>query len=296
MTLCNVPPTLSLNPTAHRIRRQWTPPECLLFDHCLGCLGFQKRCSAIKFKRLLCRLTLIYDFLKLVYPMTKSRPLSSQTRQAAPSNWRSKSSPEALQVESRDIPSTRKEGSETKGHIVSRKFDLSISVCTYAFLLYPVTQGGTTNIPPKTFHDILPPDLITTSTLSEAGYMGYRKSKFQSTRASTFPVPHASQTVKHVVKLDQPTHRTDYPPPITTRRSTLKKMKGVMHSIKRSISTINDQKKKSRPPIPSSSTFSVMTSRSRFGTGPGRQTFGRQDGGYLNLSDEEVVVGADLRN
>ena len=160
------------------------------------------------------------------------------------------------------------------------------------FILYSVTQGGTTNIPPKTFHDILPPELITTSTLSEAGYMGYQKSKFKTTRASTFPVPHVSQTVKHVVKLDQPTLRTDYPPPITTRRSTLKKMKGVMHSIKRSISI----KKISRPPIPSSSAFSVMTSRSRFGTGPGRQTFGRQDGGYLNLSDEEVAVGADSKN
>ena len=64
-----------------------------------------------------------------------------------------------------------------------------------------------------------------------------------------------------------------------------------MHSIKRSISTLNDSKMKTRPPIPSSSTFAGSNSQSRFGTGPGRHSFGRQDEGYLNLSDGEDVIG-----
>ena len=149
-------------------------------------------------------------------------------------------------------------------------------------------QEGTTDIPPKTFQDILPPELITTSSLSEAGYMGYRKSKFKTIRSSTFPPPHISQTVKHV-SLDQtPTERSDHPPATTTRRLTMKKMKGVMQSLKRSLSTLNDSKKTTRLPIPSSSAFAAKGTRSRFGTGPGRQTFGRQDAGYLNLSDGDV--------
>jgi hypothetical protein len=55
--------------------------------------------------------------------MTKSRPLASHARQTAPTNWRSKSSPEGLLVESRDLSSTQKENSETEIHTVSRKFD-----------------------------------------------------------------------------------------------------------------------------------------------------------------------------
>jgi len=162
---------------------------------------------------------------------------------------------------------------------------LLISVCMCNSLIpYSVPQEGT-NIPPKTFQDILPPELITTSTLSEAGYMGYRKSKIKATRSSTFPPPHVPQTVS----MDQaPTEQSDHPPATTTRRLTLKKMKGVMQSLKRSMSTRNDSKKTTRLPIPSSSAFTAKSTRSRFGTGPGRQTFGRQDAGYLNLSDGEV--------
>jgi hypothetical protein len=130
--------------------------------------------------------------------------------------------------------------------------------------------------------------------------MGYRKSKFKfkSTRSSTFPPPQTPtfQTIRHVVvqvdRLQPPgTAQRDYPSTTgTSRRSTLKRMKGVMHSIKRSISSLSDPKKKIRLPIPSSSAFATTTTRSsqsRFGTGPGRQSLRRQDGGYLNLSDGE---------
>jgi hypothetical protein len=168
----------------------------------------------------------------------------------------------------------------------------------------------TTNDPPKTFQDILPPQLITTSTLSEAGYIGYRKSKLKlkSARASTFPPlpPPKSHTPRPSIKLptlviDQSittttttktattvTTATQRNFPSTSRRSTLKKMKGVMHTIKRSISSLHESKKKtSRLPIPFPNAFDTSNPRSRFGTGPGRQTFGRQDGGYLNLSGGE---------
>ena len=126
--------------------------------------------------------------------------------------------------------------------------------------------------------------------------MGYRKSKFRSTRASTLPAPSTQSThsIQHaapaVVGQPTTTRKRNYPSPTPPRRSTLKKMKGVMHTIKRSMSSFHDLKKKNRPPIPSSSAFGVSISRS-FGTGSGRHSFRIQEGGYLNLSDGEDVVG-----
>jgi len=211
--------------------------------------------------------------------MNKSRPFAEYTTHAAPPNWRSKSSPEGFRVGLRDLTTTSP-GSETMGHDESQRM---------------------TNAPPTTFRDILSPQLITTSTLSEAGYMGYRKSKsrFRSTRSATFPTPQtlSSQTIKHtvVVQVDQqlpPTSAVQRDYTSTSRRLTLKR---VMHSIKRSITLLNDSKKKKiRLPIPSSGAFATTTTRnsqSRFGTGPGRQSLRRQDGGeYLSLSDAKDTM------
>ena len=114
-----------------------------------------------------------------------------------------------------------------------------------------------TDGPPKSFHDILPPELITTSTLSEAGYLGYRKPRFTSLRSSTLPAPTTSKSPLEIAENEQLGDHINAP----SRRSTIKRMQGVMHSIRRSMTSFNGSKTKSRSSMPTSSGFGAGISR-----------------------------------
>ncbi|PPR05931.1 hypothetical protein CVT24_006653, partial [Panaeolus cyanescens] len=82
----------------------------------------------------------------------------------------------------------------------------------------PYPPGG----PPKTFQDILPPELITTSSLSQ---QHHNHSKIGGSNGK------AREQLMNAV-----------------RKSTLPKMQNVVHNLRRSMTTM---KKSSRPPIPS---------------------------------------------
>ena len=103
-----------------------------------------------------------------------------------------------------------------------------------------------TDDPPKSFHDILPPELITTSTLSEASYMGYRKSRFKSLRSSTLPAPTTSKSQFETAEKNK---GDQFNAP--SRSSTIKRMQGVVHSIRRSMTSFTAPKAMDRPLISS---------------------------------------------
>jgi len=133
--------------------------------------------------------------------------------------------------------------------------------------------------PPTSFHDILPPELITTSTRSEAGYMGYRSK-------STFKTPFRRSTEPAATSASRANLDSRTPDNTPVRSSTIKKMKVAMSSIGRTMTGTSESSKK-RPLLPTSSGFTASRNSSRFGTG--RWSSNRGDDirlkEYQNLSD-----------
>ncbi len=136
-------------------------------------------------------------------------------------------------------------------------------------------QMHSSNGPPTTFLDILPPELITTSTRSEAGYMGYRGK-------STFKTPFRRSTEPAATSISRANLDSRTP----VRSSTIRKMKTAMSSIRRTMTRTSESSKGAkRPSLPTSSGFTFSNS-SRFGTGRWTSRgddIQRQE--YQNLSD-----------
>jgi hypothetical protein len=141
-------------------------------------------------------------------------------------------------------------------------------------------QRPLSSAPPTTFHDILPPELITTSTRSEAGYMGYRGK-------STFKTPFRRSTEPAATSTSQANLDSRTPDDIPVRSSTIRKMKVAMSSIGRTMTgTSESSKGAKRPLLPTSSGFTAFRNSGRFGTG--RWTSRGDDirlKEYQNLSD-----------
>lgn len=168
---------------------------------------------------------------------------------------------------------------------------LQLSHSIYSFINTIIEQSpspNSSNGPPMTFHDILPAELITTSTRSEAGYMGYRKSRFKTFRRSTEP----ARTPISLANLNSKTPGRE-PLVVPARSSTIRKMKGVLHSIRRTM-TKTSSKGSKRPPLPTSSSFAAINRSSRFVAG--RWTSRGDDirfEGYQNLADSDSGLRQD---
>lgn len=122
--------------------------------------------------------------------------------------------------------------------------------------------------PPQTFADILPPELITTSSLSNgaAPPSSSRFSKISKPSTGSTSSSKQSETTSAQRLVD------------TVRRSALPKMQGVVSDLRRSVTSMRRNKNK-----PSSSHFNIEAKQG---------TSGLSAGSYIRFADEDDDEGS----
>jgi hypothetical protein len=132
-----------------------------------------------------------------------------------------------------------------------------------------MTLHGDETPPPRTFADILPPELITTSSLSNgaAPSSSSRFSKISKPSTGSTSSSKQSETTSAQRLVD------------TVRRSALPKMQGVVSDLRRSVTSMRRNKNK-----PSSSRFNADAKQG---------TSGLSAGSYTRFTDEDGDEGSE---